>query len=255
MERYHPESYWNEVAERVAGRNKGNFVAGDDEPFYRYKRKKFLQIFHTIDFRNRSVLEVGPGPGGNLGEVLKHHPKSLYGADISLKMLELAEENLTGAPVKLFIVSNGVLPFEDQSMDIVFTSTVLQHTTDQQSLMKTISEICRVSASEVYIFERIESKKKGHPSCLGRTVQEYSELFGAHHFDLKQTRFLNIQASYLVSGAIRKIFNKRNRKEGEQHSLAAFVLQKISLPFTSLLDKLVRVERDLAMLHFQKARI
>ena len=42
---YHPEKYWSEVGERIESREDAhNVIAGDDEPFYRYKREKFLGL-------------------------------------------------------------------------------------------------------------------------------------------------------------------------------------------------------------------
>jgi ubiquinone/menaquinone biosynthesis C-methylase UbiE len=255
MADYHPETYWNEVAGRIAGRESGNVIAGDDEPFYRYKRKKFLGFLHAIDFHGKCVLEVGSGPGGNLIEVLKHGPLKLTGLDISPGMVNLSRQLLEGTAAEVVLLQEQRFPFADQSFDIVFTSTVLQHTTDPARLAATISEICRVSAGKVYIFERIEKRPKGDVFCLGRTVEEYAGLFAVHGFTLRAKEFLNIQSSYLVSGAIRKIFNRKKRKEGEELSFMSIQLQKISLPFTSLLDKWIRADRDLAMLEFQKDRI
>lgn len=69
---YHPEKYWSEVAKVIKKRENGkNVIAGDDEPYYRYKRQKFLSLLHSIDFSNKTLLEIGCGPGGNLIEVSK----------------------------------------------------------------------------------------------------------------------------------------------------------------------------------------
>ncbi|HEY0067796.1 MAG TPA: class I SAM-dependent methyltransferase [Flavisolibacter sp.] len=248
---YHPETYWNEVAQRVASRGKGNIIAGDDEPYYRYKRKKFLELLHAIPFTGKTVLELGPGPGGNLLEIWKHNPRELCGADISGEMITLARRNLP-AEIMLYRIEDDVLSFGADHFDIVLTSTVLQHTTDAAMLEKTIAEMCRVGRSDIYIFERIEKKIKGDELCLGRPAGFYAELFLEHGFKLVRTEFLRVQASYLVSGAIRKIFSRKSRREGEKNSSLALLLQKISLPFTSVLDRLTRADRDLAMLHFQK---
>ncbi|MBC36107.1 MAG: hypothetical protein CL663_08720 [Bacteroidetes bacterium] len=70
MSSYHPEKYWSEVGSRIQEREQGkNVIAGDDEPFYRYKRVKFLKLLKEIDFDRKKVLEVGCGPGGNLLEM------------------------------------------------------------------------------------------------------------------------------------------------------------------------------------------
>jgi len=92
-ETYHPESYWSEVGARIEERENGkNIIAGDDEPYYRYKRNRFLQLLNEVNFKNKTVLELGSGPGGNLLEIHKHSPARLVGADISSQMVKLAKK-------------------------------------------------------------------------------------------------------------------------------------------------------------------
>ncbi len=88
---YNPEIYWSEVATRIKSREGKNVIAGDDEPFYRYKRKKFLKMLNSVDFQNKTVLELGCGPGGNLQEVWRKSPKRLVGTDISDAMINLSK--------------------------------------------------------------------------------------------------------------------------------------------------------------------
>ena len=96
MAEYKPEIYWSEVAEEIKRRGE-SYIAGDDNPSYRYKRRMFLKKFlDTIDFQDRTVLEVGFGPGGNLKHIATHHrPRKLRGVDVSAKMLEIASKNLS----------------------------------------------------------------------------------------------------------------------------------------------------------------
>jgi hypothetical protein len=42
---YQVESYWSCVADEIRKRASGRYVAGDDDPYYRYKRAKFLSRF------------------------------------------------------------------------------------------------------------------------------------------------------------------------------------------------------------------
>lgn len=71
-----------------------NVIAGDDEPYYRYKREKFLGLLNEIEFTNKKVLEIGCGPGGNLLEIHSHKPNKLVGVDISNQMVELAKNKI-----------------------------------------------------------------------------------------------------------------------------------------------------------------
>ena len=140
MSDYHPEPYWSEVAKRIKSRKGENIIAGDDEPFYRYKRKKFLKMLNSIDFNGKSVLEIGCGPGGNLQVVWKESPLRLVGADISTEMIELSREKLP-QEIELIKIDGTSLPFQDKEFDFVFTATVLQHNTDEQMLKKIMAEV------------------------------------------------------------------------------------------------------------------
>jgi ubiquinone/menaquinone biosynthesis C-methylase UbiE len=251
---YQPEPYWSDVARRIGSRKGSNVIAGDDEPYYRYKRQRFVQLLRTLDLKGMHVLEVGCGPGGNLLEISTMQPASLAGADISAEMIELAQRRLESSriPVELVKVDGLNLPFPDDSFDRVFTATVLQHNTDEHMLRRILSEICRVSAGKVILMERVEKKRKGDELCMGRPVGEYREICAGNGFQLDTVRFINTRVSYLVSGAIRKLFNKAGRREGETVSRLSVILQKLTLPLTRLLDRVFNSPTDVAMMVFSK---
>lgn len=253
MSEYHPESYWSEVANRIKNRKGANVIAGDDEPYYRYKRKRFLKLLKEIDFRDKSVLEVGSGPGGNLKELLTGSAKSLSGVDISADMVELAKAKLP-AEVSIIKTNGTSLPFSDKSFDCVFTATVLQHNTNEKMLLELMAEICRVAKDKVYLFERIENEIKGDELCYGRPVSYYAEVCKKHGFDLASQKFINIRLSYFVCGALRKGMNTQSRKEGEPLSNASVILQKLTLPVTSILDKVFVSRKDIGRLEFQRIK-
>ncbi len=252
---YHPNDYWTKVAAKINSRGLKNYLAGDDEPFYRYKRKKFLKLLLHIDFSNKQVLEVGCGPGGNLEEILKSNPSTLAGVDISQEMVDLAKKNLEGKNFEILKIDGTSFPFESNSKDIVLTATVLQHNTDPKMLADLIVEICRVSSKQVILFERIEKKPKGDELCQGRTVTFYEEILKKSNFGLIEVKYLPISISYYICGAIRKIFNKKGRKEGDPVSKLSIILQKITLPLTSLMDKIYIQKRDVAQLTFIKIEV
>lgn len=250
---YNPENYWDKVAEQISSRNDLKIIAGDDEHYYRYKRERFLELFETLDFKNKSVLEIGSGPGGNLNVVYSKGAKSVTGADISYQMVELAKSNIAGKKIQVIKINGEELPFPDESFDIVFTSTVLQHNTDEQVLKKLVKEICRVSSNEIYLFERTEKTIKGHDSNLGRPVEYYEDLLKSHGFNLKNIQYLPIQASYFVCGVIRKVFNSKSRREGENLTKTSIILENVTLPITKALDKIIPSKRDVTFLRFQRS--
>lgn len=249
---YNTEAYWNEVADNISVRKDTKLIAGDDEPYYRYKRKQFLKLLDKVDFNGKKILEIGSGPGGNLEYLYNKGYRDLSGADISDKMIAIAQELLKGKNIDIRKTNGVDLPFADLTFDLVYTSTVLQHNTDETRLIQLISNICKVSRAEVIIFERIEKTIKGHESNLGRPVSYYSSLFARNGFQLAEVRYLPIQASYLVCGFIRKFFNPKSRKEGEPLNKFSILLEKVLLPVTKLLDRIVPSKRDVAMLRFIK---
>lgn len=247
---YIPEKYWNEVATRIRNREGSFFLAGDDEPYYHYKRQKFLQLLHSIHFKDKKVLEVGSGPGGNLAEIYSHNPKELHGVDIAAEMIDLAVKNLGDKKIVLQKINGIDLPFSDSYFDITLTSTVLQHITDDNTLKGLILNICRVTSDSVYIFERIEKSQKRYESNIGRTIEEYRCLFNNCFFSLEGIRYANVHWSYISCGIVRKIFGTSVHKEGEKRSGISGKMQKIMLGIARPLDSILPVKRDLAMLHF-----
>lgn len=250
---YHPESYWSDVAKRIKSREGKNVVAGDDEPFYRYKRQRFLEMLKAVNFEGKSVLEIGNGPGGNLKEISSLKPSRLVGADISAEMIKLARAN-NDEFVELVKIDGTSLPFEDNTFDIVFTATVLQHNTDDKMMRTILDEICRVSKDKVFLFEKVDSEIKGDDLCYARPVQYYTDLVSPHGFVLASTEYINIRSSYFVSGAIRKGLNSKTREEGEPLNALSTILQNISLPFTKILDKIFSSKKDVARLEFIKKK-
>lgn len=246
---YHPESYWSDVAKRIKSREGKNVVAGDDEPFYRYKRERFLEMLHEVAFQDKSVLEIGNGPGGNLREITKHKPARLVGADISADMIELAKANNSDF-VELVKIDGTSLPFKDDTFDIVFTATVLQHNTDDEMMRSILNEICRVSKDKIYLFEKIDSKISGDDLCYARPVKYYESLVAPYGFKLASVENINIRSSYYISGAIRKGLNSKSRKEGEPLNKISTILQKVTLPITKVLDKVFSSHKDVARMEF-----
>jgi len=225
-------------------------VAGDDSPYYQYKREKFLELFKTINFEHKSVLEFGSGPGGNLKELVSLNASKIVGVDISDKMVSLAKKNVSHHKVDIIKIDGEHLPFPDKSFDIVFTATVLQHNTDEEMVKKIVPELCDMCQEQLILFERVEDTKSGDELCMGRPVSFYKDLCRQQGFYIEKTEFINIQASFLASGVIRKVFSP-NHKEGKKMNGLTVKLQETVLPFTTKLDPFLPVKRDLAMMVFK----
>lgn len=175
------------MAGEIRKRGAGNYVAGDD-PYYRYKRAKFLRLFlATLDVAGRRVLELGCGPGGNLRELVRRGPASLVGIDISASMLDLARQTLEGRSVELKKTDGHRLPLEDRSIDLAYTVTVLQHNVDPAGLTRVIAELCRVTAERIVIMEDTGTTLTASEGTTGiaRPIDAYRTEFARHGFRLE----------------------------------------------------------------------
>jgi SAM-dependent methyltransferase len=266
---YNPESYWSRVGEEIEKRAGDNVIAGDDNPYHAYKRSKFLRRFlDTIDFQSKAIMEVGFGPGGNLRHIAtRHHPHLILGADISQKMYDIAQRNLHSfGNVKLAKIDGTHLPFDDQSVDLSFTVTVLQHVTDATILKTLIQDICRVTRDTVIIMEDIGRHEQlgGEGSgvnrtvgvCLNRTVGVYQSLLAEHGFQLRKTQFLNTRVSrrwYEFAWRVYLRVLARDHHEGDRINALGKLSIALPLIVTRVLDNVLTEDGNLAKLTFGRS--
>ena len=249
---YHPEPYWTRVAQEVESREGANVIAGDDEPYYVYKREKFLALLHELPLEGKDILEVGPGPGGNLLELSRRAPSRLAGADISQEMLRIARGRIADF-VELHKTDGTELPFGDREFDLVFSATVLQHNSDDTMMRELLGEMARVSRAEVILFEQVDQSITGDELMRARPIAYYASIMQEYGYRLADHRMIDIIASYYVSGAIRKVLNPSTRREGEPLTPLSLALQRATLPVTRVLDRFVKAEKDLARMRFVRA--
>jgi len=249
---YHPEKYWSEVAQSIDSRDGHNVLAGDDSPFYRYKRKRFLALLKAVDFNGKKVMELGSGPGGNVKEILTLNPSTVTGADISQNMINIASKHVNNDKASFVKINGEKLPFKDGNFDLVFSATVLQHNTDDDMMRKILGEMCRVTNDKIYLFERIESNFKGDDLCMGRPFDYYRKIVEDHGFDFKKVDYINTEVSHIFCGVVRKLFNPKKRVEGQKETAISLGIQKIIVPISSLLDKIFTAKRDVARMEFTR---
>ena len=255
---YDAEAYWSRVASEIGRRDAGNVVAGDDDPFHRYRRAKFLKTcLATIDVDGRTVLEVGCGPGGNLAWLAGYGaPEALIGCDISADMVALAEEGTADCDVAVAVhkTDGAHLPLDARSVDVAFTATVLQHCTDGDMLAALVADICRVTRTEAVVMEAIgDDELTRDTSYLARRLEIYAELFAQNGFALTHRYSLKTRVSNGVWRLLNAVFGRRAHREGEAFGPAQRRLMAIALPVTRRLDDLVPDRRNINKLVFVRA--
>jgi ubiquinone/menaquinone biosynthesis C-methylase UbiE len=249
------------VADEIQKRGPNNLIAGDDNPYYRYKRNKFLTRFlNSVDFRSKVVLEVGPGPGGNLLHAIRAGAKRVIGIDISQQMLDLAAKTLVGYEeiTELKKTDGQHLPLPDGSVDLAFTVTVLHHNSDQVMFQHLVASICRVSKDRVVFIEdtsRGSTKVGSDGSFVGRPVEVYEAECRKHGFELIEREYLGLRFSRIAYMLVRRLLVPARHREGDPYSFLPTAVLNGLLFFTRPLDSAVPDNRELTKMAFARRQL
>jgi len=260
MTGYDPATYWSDVARRARERGQGKDVAGDDSPYYRYKRHLFLKRFlSTIPVEGQRVLEVGCGPGGNLRELALRKPSRLVGCDVAPGMVELARDAIDHLGAEVLLTDGSSLPFSDLEFDLSLTVTVLMHNSANR-VAKLASELARVTTSSIFIIEDTVTTQTSDEFGVGeygqvypRTTSAFADFLLPHGFELVRAERLRTRASQRANRLLLRLFERDGHKEGEPYSRVHWFAGQLALPFTRVIDRLMASPEDeLTMMHFTR---
>lgn len=174
-------------------------------------------------------------------------------------MLEIATKNLSlYNNVELKKIDGVHLPYPDQSVDISFTVTVLQHNTDEIMFRSLVRELCRVTKTTIILMEDIGGSQQlgGKGSWIGRQVDIYKFIFAEHGFQLSQLQFLHTKISRLwhewIFTRFYRRFISKQHKEGDPIGVVAKILVGLPIPITRILDEIFVEEQNLAKMVFHR---
>ena len=242
---YEVADYWSEVGEQVRARGDSLF-AGDDTPFFRYKRDCFIELLPSLGVSGRAVLEVGSGPGGNLDRLRELAPGRLAGVDVAPAMVELGRRR----GHEVMQIDGRTLPFVDGEFEVVFCATVLQHNPCIETL---ISEMCRVTSDRVVLFEDVApTHVRASEAYVLRAPSEYTTVARCSGLSLVEKDPLRVYASELMHRAVMALTDRRDRREGEPVRKVTKQMQASLLPITSRLDPFVPARRGLMKMVFSR---
>ena len=125
--------------------------ADENESRYNEEFAKFTKDL-AISLRCTSVLEIGCGTGIDLR--LFPDTFQIHGVDLNEYALGIAKEKFPVADFKKGSITD--LPFEDSSVDFVFTHGLLNYL-DEDTLKKGITEMHRVSGKYIMNCETFNS--------------------------------------------------------------------------------------------------
>ena len=270
MAEYKAGEHWSEVADKAAQRSRrGRLVAGDDAPYYRYKRRLFVEkLLSQIPTRDGSVLEVGCGPGGNLAELLRQGPRRLVGCDVAPAMVEAAKDAYGTQGVEVVLIDGKTLPFDDEEFDVSFTATVLMHN-PEPTMVQIVDEMCRITRSSIYLIEDTfpsrasPSPKEGaedadegigdYGTFFSRSPGEYADACAKNGFVLKDTQFLQTFVSHAMFTLLKTRLDRGRNSEGEGFSRLHWGIETTLQPLTRQLDRVIhRPAGELTLMRFDR---
>lgn len=128
--------------------------ANENESRFNEEFAKFVRDL-VVSLRCTSVLEIGCGTGIDL----KLFPETfeIHGVDLNDTALNIAKEKLPKFDFKKSSITD--LPFEDSSIDFVFTHQLLNYLEDDV-LEKGISEMHRIAGKYIMNCERYDEVEK-----------------------------------------------------------------------------------------------
>jgi len=179
-------TYDKEFGEKYAEENDGKF------------NQEFSKFIHNlaISLHANSFLEVGCSTGNDL--IAFPQDYSVNGIDLNELAISKAKQNFPSFNFKAGSITD--IPFEDASIDLVFTHKVLNYL-DDQDLKKAISELFRVSKRYVVnceLFSENEEKiseiknhqfRNIYKKWLDYKVKIISNVNMHEDYDSEQSRF------------------------------------------------------------------
>lgn len=123
---------FNKQAEVYDEDGDGKFVA----PMYD-------EIINRIMCLNpKKLLDIGCGTGNVLMRINMNEDLSLYGLDISEKMIETAKKNL-GNKAELKVGDSEYLPWEDNSFDVIVCNASFHHYPDPEKVLLEMKRVLK----------------------------------------------------------------------------------------------------------------
>ena len=128
--------------------------ADENEERYNEEFAKFTRDLAT-SLHCTSVLEIGCGTGIDLR--LFTDTFQIHGIDLNDNALDIAKEKIPSANFKKGTITD--LPFEDSSIDFIFTHQLLNYL-DDDALEKGVAEMYRVAGKYIMNCEKFEETEK-----------------------------------------------------------------------------------------------
>jgi len=138
---------------------------GIDYAFYGNWQKQYAKLvtfmtgIYKMDYRNKSMLDIGCACGVNLKAFKETNIfDKYYGIDISEYLINLGKEKLGLSEDELRVGKSSELPFENDSIDFIHCSQLFEHL-NKDEILDTILEMERVLVNNGKVFITLDAIK------------------------------------------------------------------------------------------------
>ena len=150
-----------------------------DGHWHPYAKKEILRF---VPENGSKVLDVGCGAGSK-SKYLKKENNHVTGIDISAPQIEHAKTALDDARVHDL---SERLPFNSEEFDVVFSSAVLEHLFDYESVLKEMHRVLRIGGRLIVEVPNVSYWPNRFLMLLGRNliwigVGKHIRAFNKHH--------------------------------------------------------------------------
>lgn len=198
------KKYWGDVA------SLGSLASVIDPNDRRGHKNRYIvgirdrALHERLPRGNAAILDFGCG-SGNLPAALADHTRHFTGVDITPELITLAREQNDPAFTDFILYDGGVIPLPDNTFDAATTYVVLNHITDDEQLVSSLREVCRLlrPGASMYCVEQTRRNTTVTEQGLKkqRSVADFTTIFAKAGFrvsgvaHLRKARFPGI---YLI---------------------------------------------------------
>ena len=162
-------------------------------------RRAVDDLEHLIPNRRASypvIVDFGCGFGRALKMLNdRFHPQQLVGVDFDSEMLARSQRESAGhgLAIEFRKVSSALLPFDDQSIDMIFCHQTFHHVVDQVEVLSEFHRVLKrdglllfAESTRKFIHSRIIRLLFCHPLDKQRSAAEYVAMISASGFNISQ---------------------------------------------------------------------
>lgn len=182
-------------------------------------KEHYQKLAEEIIAENKSgnVLDIGTGPGYLPIEIAKINTKlEIIGIDVSSTMIDIARKNAEAVKIdriKFEVGDAHNLPYQNNSFDIVFSSSSLHHWRCRDRVFREIRRILKNDCSAyIWDFRKDATREEIKTTIMGRSLSALylSWALKFHGLSTKEWRSLDNRFSIKWNGALACLVLKKN---------------------------------------------